>query len=200
MDRVLSHVIPNRDTYVNPANPVDASWNVVVRHIATQVLPNGFDVVEKFADAPTTLEALTAYANEHGRLCIASEDCEGTIFDCADTNLCLRAWHDSVHYRHQLAFNVAGEAAAVYIQAAQVFHLYGVTPRSIWWVQLLLADILGLVINFKMRGTYPKNKRAAAKYAKQWRDCAQRIGKAVSEAAPEDHEAAALKLAVEDWG
>lgn len=200
MSRVLSHVIPTRSVYMQPANPVDAGWNVAVRHIATKVLPSGWDQVEKFDDAPTTLKGITDYANEHGRLCVAREDSEGTIFDCADTNAHLRAWHDSVHFRHQLAFTVAGEAAAVYVQAAQVYYLYGYSEKTVRWVSYLLADILGLVLHVQKTGKYPKNKRAGVvKYCRKWVRVAHIIGKAVSDNLA-THEQVALDLAREAWG
>lgn len=198
MDRLFADFTAVDHAPVNGANPVDPGWNVAVRHIANKVCPSGWDEVATFAEAPTTLETMTAYAKEHGRLCVATEDSDGTIFDCADTNVHLRAWHDSVHFRHQLAFTVAGEAAAVYVQAAQVYRLYGYSEMTVRWVQLLLADILGLVIHHKMTGKYPKNKRnGCVNAARQWKNVAEQIGQACS---GEFHERRALYLAQENWG
>lgn len=179
-------------------NPVDIGWNVAVRTIANKVCPSGWDEVATFDEAPTTLAQINAYAAAHNRLCIATEDSEGTIFDCADTNVHLRAWHDSVHFRHQIAFTVAGEAAAVYVQAAQVYRVYGHNDRTVRWVSLLLADILGLVINHKQTGRYPKNKRAGTNNASHgWKYLANKIGE---ECFGSTHEQLALAMAAEAWG
>lgn len=202
MDRLLADFGAVHHAPLNPANPVDPEWNVAVRHIANKVCPSGWDEFPTFAEAPTTLADLTAYANEHGRLGIATEDSEGTIFDCADTNVHLRAWHDSVHYRYKLAFNVAGEAAAVYVQCAHVFRVYGVNPRSIRFAQWLLADILGLVIHHKQTGKYPKNKRAGTvNAAPRWKALATRLAFSIDYANMGlDVEACALDAAKADWG
>lgn len=198
MDRVFADFGAVAHAPLNPANPVDTGWNIAVRHLAGVTCPRGWDEFATFAEAPTTLKALTDYANEHGRLGIATEDSDGTIFDCADTNVHLRAWHDSVHFRYQLAFTVAGEAAAVYVQAAQVYRVFGYNEKTVRWVQLLLADILGLVIHHKKTGKYPKNKRAGCvNEAPKWKDLAHRLGVGT---AGLEHEALALAMAKADWG
>lgn len=198
MDRLFADFTKADHAALNRANPVDAGWNICVRHIANKVCPNGWDEFPTFDEAPTTLAALTDYGVKHGRLGIATEDSEGTIFDCADTNVHLRAWHDSVHFRHQLSFTVAGEAAAVYVQAMHVYHLYGVNDRTIYWVQLLLADILGLVIHVKQTGKYPTNKRAGTvNAAPRWKSVA--IALSVLDRGS-SHEQAALAFAKEHWG
>lgn len=195
MDSINSY--PKHTPTINPANPVDIGWNVATRHIAMKTNPSGWDEVATFEAAPTTLLDMTAYANKHGRLCVATEDSDGTIYDCADTNVHLRAWHDSVHFRYQLAFNVAGEAAAVYVQAAQVYRVYGVSEQSKRWVALLLSDILGLVLHHKQTGKYPKNKRAGTvNGAKRWVHVAEQLTACVGAA----HEGLALDMAKADWG
>lgn len=197
MDNVLMNMQPTRIIVTHPANPVDRGWNIAVRHLATVTCPRGWKEYPTFAEAPTTLEELIAHADKYGQLGIATEDSEGTLFDCADTNVHLRAWHDSVHLRHKLSFTVAGEAAAVYVQAAQVYRLYGVNDQAVRWVQLLLADILGLVIYHKQTGKYPKNKRAGTvNAAPKWKQLAQRLGQCTGD----DHEQAALAMAKLDWG
>lgn len=182
------------------SSPLDPALNVAIRHIATKCLPSGWDQVERFEDAPTTLQAVTEYATRNGRLCIATEDSEGTIYDCADTNHHLRAWHDSVHYRHQLRFDVAGEAAATYIQCAQLYRVYGDNDRSRHWCSLLLADILGLVIHYQRTRRWPKNKRAGTiNEAKNWKFIAAEIADTIA-ADPANHEQLALELAARTWG
>lgn len=185
-----------------PSNPYDREWNVATRRMAGITCPSGWDQVERFEDAPTSLQAVIEYANRVGRLCIAMEDSDGTLYDCADTNHHLRAWHDSVHYRHQLQFNVAGEAAAVYVQCAQLLRVYGDSGRTRDWMRLLLADIVGLVLYHQRTKRWPKNKRGGTlNEAKLWGPVAAEIAEAYN--ALEDkrnHEEAALLLARKTWG
>lgn len=181
--------------------PVDLGLNCAVRTLATICCPNGWDLVPTFEEAPTTLNGVIEYANEHGRLCIAMEDSGGTIYDDEETNWHLRAWHDSVHYRHKLAFNAAGEAAATYVQVAQLYRKYRNThPREVLvrWGSLILADILGLVHYHQRTGLWPKNKRAGTlKQAPGWETQASLI---FDECAGHDHEDKALSLSASKWG
>jgi len=196
MDQMLV-TVPRHTPTSFPFNPVDPALNAAVRHIATKVCPVGWDEVEKFEDAPTTLQAVIEYAEREGKLCIATEDSEGTIYDCADTNVHLRAWHDSCHYRHRLAFNVAGEAAATYVMVAQLYHLYGTGERSRYWAALLLSDILGLVIHYQQTRKFPKNKRAGTLNGyKRWRMIADELATCIGM----HHETLALALSEKTWG
>lgn len=182
---------------ISAADPVDVGLNVAIRHIANKCCPMGWHQVKTFEEAPTSLQAILDYAEKHGRLCIAEEDSDGTIYDDADTNHHLRAWHDSVHYRHRFQFNAAGEAAAVYVQVAQLGHLYGCGERSVRWAELLLADILGLV-HFHLRtGLWPKHKRKGTlKEAPKWTDEARAI---LVNCRGKDHEQLAIQRAAK-WG
>lgn len=188
-------------TAYTPTQPLDRGLNCAVRTLATITCPNGWDLVPNFTDAPTTLEDVKAYARKHGRLCIAMEDSEGTIYADAETNWHLRAWHDSVHYRHNIAFNAAGEAAATYVQVAQLYRKYRAThPREtlVRWGSLLLADILGLVHYHQRTGLWPKHKAAGTvKNAPLWETQANLI---YDRCAGVDHERAALSLSMDKWG
>jgi hypothetical protein len=198
MDRVIANIPAGRDIHVTNANPVDIHLNVAVMAMANKVCPEGFIVIEKFEDAPATLDGLVAFANREGRLGIAAEDSDGTIYDDAEVNIHLRAWHDSCHYRYLLAFNVAGEAAATYLMIAQLYRVYGVSPRTLRWAELILADILGLVLHFQRSRKYPKNKRAGTlNEAKRWSVIAKEIAEKCT--GPE-HEALALQLSRATWG
>lgn len=200
MDSINSY--PKHTPTFNKASPLDPAWNVAVRHMANRTCPSGWDEVPTFAEAPTTLYDLTLYAQTNGRLCVATEDSDGTIFDCADTNVHLRAWHDSIHFRHQIAFTVAGEAAATYAQVGQLYTVYGYNDKTVRWASLLLSDILGLVIHRKQAGKYPKNKRAGTiNGAKRWLHIAHQIGVLTGDTADgRSREQIALSMAKADWG
>lgn len=180
--------------------PVDYGFNCAVRTLAKVCCPSGWDQVKTFAEAPTSLQDMLAYAKEHGRLCIAEEDSSGTIYADEGINWCLRAWHDSVHYRHLLAFTAAGEAAAVYVQVAQLGRKYYTQPREqlVRWGSLLLADILGLVHYHQRTGLWPKNKRQGTlNEAPKWEREAAAI---LDECAGLTHETKALAKSAAKWG
>lgn len=181
--------------------PLDRGLNCAVRTLASITCPNGWDLVPTFEEAPTTLAGIIEHAEKHGRLCIAMEDSDGTIYACEETNRHLRAWHDSIHFRHKIAFNAAGEAAATYVQVAQLYRRYREThPREtlVRWGSLILADILGLVHYHQRTGLWPKNKRAGTiKNAPLWETQAQLIWDTCQ---GPDHEQLALALAAGKWG
>lgn len=187
-------------TLVSKADPVDPALNAAILHLASVTCPKGWHVVEKFTDAPTTLISIKDYAYKHGVFCVASEDSEGTIYDDVEVNIALRAWHDSVHYRHSFAFNTAGEAAACFVQIAQMVHLYGDTERTRQWAEFLLTDLLGLVIYHRQTGMWPKDKRGGVlKNAPKWRELASRLCFEFAKAG-KDHETVAVRIAQSEWG
>lgn len=195
--RFLTNVIPNREVYINPAKPHNIGLNVAVRTMANRTCPRGWHQVATFEEAPTSLADMLAYAEANGVLCIAEEDSDGTIYDCSDTNHHLRAWHDSIHFRHHFAFNAAGEAAAVYVQIAQLGRVFGAGDEVVEWAALLLADILGLVHYHLRTGMWPKNKRAGTlAEAPKWVEEARRI---LRKCTGPDHEKLAIQMAAK-WG
>jgi len=182
-------------------NPVDAGLNVAVKHMARRLHPTGWDQVKRFDEAPTTLDAVLAYYQQHGRVCIAEEDSDGTIYDCADTNHHLRAWHDAVHVIHCFAFNAAGEAAAVYVQIAQLAAVYGINDRTRQWVPLLMADILGLVHYHHRTNGWPMDKRTwTLNEATRWTIEAGALLDVLEADDPSNYEATAIERARLKWG
>lgn len=180
--------------------PLDLGLNCAVRTLANKACPNGWDQVPTFAEAPTTLAGIIAYGKEHGKLCIAEEDSSGTIYADEETNWHLRAWHDSIHFRHLIAFNAAGEAAATYCQVAQLYRQYRTHSREklVRWGSLILADILGLVHYHQRTGLWPKHKRAGTiKNAPGWLTQAELI---YDTCQGPDHEKLAINLARDKWG
>lgn len=143
----------------NMRNPVAIGLNIAIAHLCSITCPRGYHTVETFNEAPTTLLGVVKYANEHGVLCIATEDSDGTIYDSPGINHDLRAWHDSVHFRHGFQFNAAGEAAAAYVQVAQMAAIYGDNPDTAYWAALLLTDLLGLVHYHQRTELWPTDKR-----------------------------------------
>ncbi|UVB02983.1 hypothetical protein IVIADoCa2_6 [Xanthomonas phage vB_Xar_IVIA-DoCa2] len=62
-------------------------------------------------DAPSTLDGVRAYAEEHGVLAVWSGASENTIWPSPEHNYDFRALHDSIHVKYGHAFDLAGEVA-----------------------------------------------------------------------------------------
>jgi len=184
-----------------PVQPVDPAFNVAVKQLAMQTNPGGWDQVKTFDEAPTTLEAVLSYYADHGRLCIAEEDSDGTIYACADTNHHLRAWHDTLHVRYRFSFTASGEAAATYAMVGQLVALYGDSERTVRWAALLLADILGLVHYHQRTGEWPIDKLGfTVGCAEGWMAEAKALVAAVSEYDKEHMEFHAMLRSTSKWG
>lgn len=183
----------------NLINPVSWSLNAAILNLCAITCPRGYDTVEKFEDAPTTLRGIVEYAEKHGRLCIATEDSEGTIYDDAGVNVALRAWHDSIHFRHGFQFNAAGEAAAAYVHVAHLVQRYGNNAETQYNAALLLTDLLGLVHYHQRTELWPTDKRAfVMERVDEWALEAAAICNLVAGA--EEPEKVAIQRAKSKWG
>ncbi len=148
---------------VTPAIDINTPYDLTL-NAAIQVMGNrsGYEYCHHSDDldeCPTTLKDITDYKEEHGHLKIWTGDCEGTVYASAGINEMLRVWHDRVHYDYQYEFNVAGEAAAVYMQIAELSVVYGARKELYQWATILLTDILGLVLYHRQSGgEWPSKK------------------------------------------
>lgn len=182
--------------------PLNLGLNVAIRQLSNRSHPYGYHDTPDLSVAPTTLQGIKDYANKHDRFMIWSGDCDGTIYGCPETNMDLRAWHDKVHYDYNLEFNTAGEAAAVYIQIAQLMVVYGKNRSELEeWASILLTDILGLVVYHKRTaGKWPENKyQGTVENLPLWRPLGASIVETLRRAGPAPV-LAALMLATKEWG
>lgn len=140
-------------------NPVDPVLNVAIKMLARKYNPCGWDQVKTFAEAPSSLEYVQDYERQHGKLCIAEEASDDTIFDCRDTNWHFRAWHDRVHADHNFEMTAAGEANTAYVQCAHMFEFYGDTAQTRYWFALLLTEVVGMAHFFQRHGSFPMDQR-----------------------------------------
>lgn len=185
--------------------PVDVGLNVAIKHLCKLSHPNGYDASPSLDVVPTTLAQVIANVNATGRFLIWSGECEGSIYACAETNMDLRAWHDKVHFDYNLDFNMAGEAAAVYIQIAQLMQVFGNRACLKQWAALIIADILGLVVSYRQAGdTWPTEKRnRTLALVPAWERLAHNLVDSLAAVSPGTrvHRSyAALELATQVWG
>ena len=103
------------------------------------------------SDAPSNLEDLKAVADD---IPILDQFNEDNIFGDPDVNMMFRAWHDSVHIKHDLPMDLLGETRAAFIQAAEL--------PSDWWFErfLLMTEITGQVCYYEVHNNFVNTQRA----------------------------------------
>lgn len=109
------------------------SFRSAVLDIAGRLFPHGFDINP---NPPNTLEELALTMLQTGRMVVTShvtDDCE---FD-APTYAAFRAWHDWCHVFGGHAFDLQGECAAVRMQLAMIYGMYGKACHDAWKPTLL---------------------------------------------------------------
>lgn len=139
-----------------PFNPLDRGLNVAVMHIAGRYNPCGFDVS---AEAPATFPELKQHVSQCGRLTVWNGNSEDTVFDDAEVNWHFRAWHDAVHLAIGADFSLLGEYRCYQRQWQDIVTLYGESPRTHRWRDILYAEIMGQAMYYHDRGNFPVNQR-----------------------------------------
>lgn len=131
--------------------PVSRAFNVAVLHIASKVLPCGFDVS---ADAPQDFDSLMVHYKKTGRVLVWVGASEQTIFADEEVNYAFRAWHDSKHILGELPFTREGEAEAMREQMKDILALYDGEAAALFCC-LLRAEILGQFDYQERYGGFP---------------------------------------------
>lgn len=139
--------------------PVSIAFNAMVMTCANAALPRGWRVEESYVKAPSSLLELNASMNTAGMV-VWGGGSDATIFGCPDHNAAFRAWHDSIHWKHQLQFTVAGEAQAAYLQVREMVALYGVDEDIELWAAYILCEVLGQKLHHELHGEFPQDQRA----------------------------------------
>lgn len=156
--------------------PLDTAFNVAVNHMASRVLPTGFDTTDNKDEAPASLEDLNAHVAKTGRIIVWTGNSDKTIYACPDTNWAARAWHDWGHWYLQADFTAAGEAKVAELQKMQLGLVYGRTSARIkYWQDLIDIEVNDQVAYFERYGEFPEdqmrfatNAMQARAYAKGW--------------------------------
>jgi hypothetical protein len=138
-------------------NGLDIQLNAAVHTIARRLFPSGYHVAE---DAPDTLDKLCASFDAR-RYVVFSGASDHTIFDDAETNWAFRAWHDWHHWRGKLPFTPEGEAEACRRQQADLVTVYGDSPQTQRWADILDAEINGQLAYGRYHGgEFPTDQKA----------------------------------------
>jgi hypothetical protein len=137
--------------------PVDTAFNVAVLHITSRLFPTGFDVSEH---APATFAELKALLDAKQRLVVYSGGSSNTIYADPEVNYAFRAWHDWSHWtgNHDLTFR--GEVAVCATQRRHLIELYGDTPQTRRWSELIRAEIIGQGTYYLYHKRFPEDQRS----------------------------------------
>jgi hypothetical protein len=152
------------DGQVFAQNPLDRSFNVVVKQIASRLFPMGFDIGP---DAPDTLAKLKARLDSGDRMLVWDGASDKTIFACPETNYAFRAWHDWLHWKLGADFTPQGERVVMLAMQAQVVSLYGgragASEDVLRWCAILQAEVIGQLEHKEDHGGFPEDQREVTK-------------------------------------
>ncbi len=161
--------------------PLNLGFNVATVSMARAVLPRGWRVEDCYLSAPSNLPELNRAMREEGMV-VWSGGSDETIYADKEVNYAARAWHDAVHWHHQLPFTVAGEAATAYVQIAQLLNRYGHDDEVEEFAALILTEVIGQQIYSIQHGDFPDDQRTFTECNLDcWRGLAGRVCIALGE-------------------
>lgn len=109
-----------------------------------------------------SLQKITQYYLETGRLLIWSGESGNTIYDSAYYNTLFRAWHDFHHIDKQLPFTPAGEAAVTTYQKLDIDELNLPKAFSDYAKLILDAEITEQINYYTEHGDFAHDQRTLA--------------------------------------
>lgn len=134
--------------------PFSIPFNAACVVHAARCWPQGFNSAPA---APATLAALCDEVDGTGRLTVWDGASGETIFGDPEINLQFRAWHDWAHWRYRLPFDMNGETAAAFVQAAQLTRTHGPDPELL---ALLFCEVIGQAHFYQSFGAFPDDQRS----------------------------------------
>ncbi len=137
--------------------PFNRRFNAAVVRIAGELFPTGYDVG---ANAPDSLESLTAHINAKKRMIVWNGASETSIFADSEINYAFRAWHDWCHWKGQFPFNEAGEREVFNMQSDHIRLFFGDTPESREFIKLLHIEVIAQGDHFRATGEFPHDQMA----------------------------------------
>lgn len=136
--------------------PLNQGLNDAILSISSTLLPAGFDVSD---DAPGTYKALRAHLDAGKRLVVYSGGCEGTIYVDPAVNHAFRAWHDFSHWKGGHDFSVEGECGVFEMQRRHLLDVYGESPETRRWIEILRAEVIGQRLFYEYYKRYVDDQR-----------------------------------------
>lgn len=112
------------------------------------VAPKHFASLE---GSPVTYEAVRTQAERYGIYWVFGGGSDDTIFSCKEVQLAYRAWHDSIHLRHELDFSKESELAVAKLQ--EIYALRAGMPERD--AMLLRLDLEAHIEYHYAKGEHP---------------------------------------------
>lgn len=147
----------NQTTAWRSHNP---AFDAIVLKLAHIHWPEGFIAC---AQAPNSLEELNQLLSSDKPMTVWSGASETTIFGSPEINYAFRAWHDAIHWKHQLPFTFEGEAAVAVKQVEELVGHYPEHPQLNQFCALVLAEVVGQAIYANIHNEFPPNQRRFTK-------------------------------------
>lgn len=158
--------------------PVDQSFDDAVVTMASEALPNGYDVTD---NAPSSFPDFVQHLDQGRRMQVWSGASNFTIYGSPEVNYALRAWHDLCHYTGRHPFTLSGEAEAALLQIRQLEARFPNSSSARRWKALILADVVGQSLFHEVQGQFPENQR---RFVKALSDLLLEVQAAVPERVP----------------
>lgn len=136
--------------------PFSLAFNIAVQAMTRRIFPTGFDVGP---GAPGNYGELIAYVEKHHRFMVSSENSDNTIFACAETNACFRAWHDWTHYILRAPFTLDGELAVAHRQIEDITRVFGHDSDAQTFAVLIMCEVYGQALYRMKHGEFPGDQR-----------------------------------------
>ena len=135
--------------------PLDRAFNTAVLHIASRLMPTGYDVAPI---APSSLDSLRCHVAATGRILVWSGESDRTIFADPEVNWAFRAWHDWCHLTHGLEFTTQDEVKVALVQMGHIRTLYGHDKRADRFCALIDAEVIGQIVYQQQHGEFPHDQ------------------------------------------
>lgn len=133
-------------------------FDTLVVSMSEKLMPYGFDTIKNQLECDS-LEKITTYFKETGRVLVWSDKCDTSIFQNSDVNIAFRAWHDFVHIDNQFPFTLQGEIDVCRIQQRQVKQALLPYTVEVMCLKLLEIEVIEQVKHYFNTGTYVKDQR-----------------------------------------
>lgn len=150
--------------YTRQDVPLCPTFTALVRSIAHDLMPEGWDVIP---DAPDTLPDLRDYYHENKRIAVNEVSRYGCTVGDLDAHYAFRAWHDLLHVMDPEApaeFDLEGERRMADAHRAEIVKRLGYCPGSSWMGALVEIEIVAQNAHKLRLGVWPEQRPLALRW------------------------------------
>lgn len=127
-----------------------------IRELERIILRNASDIQYRVMDkVPENFETLKAFVSEHGYIPVWSGSSDNTIFSSSEVNYAFRAWHDSVHLKLNVGFDLSGEIATA-VEQCRTAVQGGLTADL---GRVIMIEVVEQALHFFSTGKFVENQK-----------------------------------------